>query len=169
MAIPNWNGARLLRPCLQSLRRQTFQSFDVLVVDNGSRDESLAVLSAEFPDVRVVSWPANRGFAAAVNEGVRQAAGEMVALLNNDMELDARWLEALVAALCGEPAAAACASKILFMDRCTINAVGDCYHPDGTPGHRGDREIDRGQYDQPAFIFGPSAGAALYRRALFEE
>jgi len=169
VAIPNWNGARFLPACLDSLRAQTFRDFDVVVVDNGSTDESLSLLEERYPEVRVVRWPANRGVAAAFNEGLRQCRGEMLALLNNDMELDRRWLEALVPALDSDASLGACASKILFIDRRTINSAGDFYTRDGVPGNRGARELDRGQYDRPELVFGASGGAALFRRSVFEQ
>jgi GT2 family glycosyltransferase len=167
--MPNWNGARYLRACLDSLRAQRFGDFDVVVVDNGSTDGSLRILAESYPEVRVVAWDANRGVAAAFNEGVRQCRAELLALVNNDMELDGGWLEALVGALDDHPAAGAAASKILFIDRQTINSAGDFYGRDGIPGNRGVHEIDRGQYDQPAYVFGASGGASLYRRRLFDE
>jgi len=158
-----------LRACLDSLRTQRFGDFEVVVIDNGSTDGSLRILAESYPEVRTVAWDANRGVAAAFNEGVRQCRGELLALVNNDMELDSGWLEALVGALDGDPAAGAAASKILFIDRQTINSAGDFYRRDGIPGNRGVHEIDRGQYDQPAYVFGASGGASLYRRPLFDE
>jgi len=169
VAIPNWNGARFLRACLDSLRAQTFSDFDVVIVDNGSADESLAILAEHYPEVRVARWAENRGVAAAFNEGVRQCRGELLALLNNDMELEPGWLGAMVVALDGDPQAGAAASKILFIDRKTINSAGDFYRRDGIPGNRGVHEQDRGQYDQPAYVFGASGGASLFRRHLFDE
>jgi len=141
VSIPNWNGARFLRPCLDSLRAQTFRDFDVAIVDNGSTDDSLRILAEEYPEVRVVRWESNRGVAAAFNEGVRQCAGELLCLLNNDMELDAGFLAAMVDALDSEPNAGAAAAKILFIDRRTINSTGDFYGHDGIPGNRGVHEI----------------------------
>lgn len=169
VAIPNWNGARYLHSCLDSLRAQAFRNFDTVVVDNGSTDASLDILASEYPEVRVVRWETNRGVAAAFNEGVRQCRGELLALLNNDMELDSYWLEALVRGLDGDAAVGAVAAKILFIDRKTINSVGDLYGRDGVPSNRGVREIDQGQYDQPEYVFGASGGASLFRRHLFDE
>jgi GT2 family glycosyltransferase len=169
VAIPNWNGSRYLQACLDSLRAQTFRDFEVVVVDNGSTDQSLAILEGSYPEVRLVRWERNRGVAAAFNEGVRQCRGELLALLNNDMELDAHWMEAMVQALDQDPSAGAAASKILFIDRRTINSAGDFYGHDGVPGNRGVHEIDRGQYDQPEYVFGASGGAAMFRRKLFDE
>ena len=169
VAIPNWNGARFLRPCLESLKSQSFRDFEIVVVDNGSHDESLRVLADAYPEVRVVAWEANRGVAAAFNEGVRQCRTELLALLNNDMELDPGWLGSLVEALDRDPGAGAAASKILFIDRRTINSAGDFYRRDGIPGNRGVHELDRGQYDRPEYVFGASGGASLFRRRLFDD
>jgi GT2 family glycosyltransferase len=169
VAIPNWNGARFLASCLDSLRAQTFGDFDVVVVDNGSTDESLDLVARDYPEVRLVRWETNRGVAAAFNEGVRQCRGDLLALLNNDMELDPGWLEAMAAAMDADPKAGAVAAKILFIDRKTINSAGDVYRRDGVPGNRGVHEIDRGQYDRPEYVFGASGGASLFRRRLFDE
>ena len=67
VVIPNWNGKRLLALCLKSLRNQTFQDFETIVVDNDSTDGSIGFLGREFPEVNVISLGDNMGFAAAVN------------------------------------------------------------------------------------------------------
>ena len=96
--IPNWNGAAHLPTCLDSLRRQTYPHFEVIVVDNGSTDNSLQLLERDYPEVKVVALPENRGFAGGVNAGIRQARGEIIAVFNNDAQADPRWLEELAAA-----------------------------------------------------------------------
>src|SRR5215218_1192197 len=89
--IPNWNGAELLRALLRTMAAQT-RSFDsVIVVDNGSTDDSVAV--AEGFGVRVIGLDSNQGFARAVNRGTAEAEADVLAILNNDVELDASWLE----------------------------------------------------------------------------
>jgi len=93
--IPTWNGADLLEACLASLREQTFGDFETIVVDNGSTDATLAMLDARFPAVRQVRLPENRGFAPAVNDGIRAARGEILVLLNNDVVVTPGWLEGL--------------------------------------------------------------------------
>ena len=65
--IPNYNGAHFLKPCLEKLKKQTFQDFETLVVDNGSEDGSLALLREFYPEVRVISLEKNQGFSRAVN------------------------------------------------------------------------------------------------------
>lgn len=164
--IPNYNGAALLPVCLDALRAQTRRDFAVTVVDDGSRDGSLALLAADYPEVRVVALPRNRGLAAAVNAGIAATVAPIVVLLNNDTEADSRWLEALVGALERHPAYAFAASKLLLFDRRDhLHSAGDYYRPDGEPGSRGVWERDVGQYDAVSEVFGPCAGAAAYRRA----
>src|SRR3954470_14562205 len=95
VVIPNWNGERFLDLCLSSLRRQSFEDFETVLVDNGSTDASVDFTERNFPEVRVIPLDDNRGFSAAVNAGIQTSEAEYVALLNNDTEPDPVWLEAL--------------------------------------------------------------------------
>lgn len=167
VVIPNWNGAEHLPACLTSLRHQSHPPLETLLVDNGSTDGSVALVRRDFPDITILPLPSNRGFAAAVNHGIRTARGEYAALLNNDTELDQDWLRALVSALERHPGAASAASKMLrFHDRSIIDGAGDALTRGGLPLTRGSGEPDRGTYDREEEIFGACAGAALYRRSI---
>lgn len=168
--IPNWNGAHLLPTCLESLTAQTYRDFEILLVDNGSTDESLALVRKEHPEVRIVEMQENGYFAGAVNEGIRRSDGEIVVLLNNDTEADPKWLEQLVGALDRNPWATSAASKLrLFDRRNVIHSAGDYFGRNGLPGNRGVWEEDRGQFDDKIEVFGACGGAAAYRRTLFDE
>jgi GT2 family glycosyltransferase len=168
--IPNWNGARHLPTCLDSLRRQTYPNFEVIVVDNGSTDGSLELLERDYPEVKVVALPENRGFAGGVNAGIRQARGEIVAVFNNDAEADPRWLEELAEALARHPEAGMATPKVLLFDQChVIHTVGDFYGVDGVPGNRGVWQHDVGQFDREEYVFGAAGVAAAYRRAMLDE
>ncbi len=168
--IPNYNGAALLPTCLAALRTQTRRDFVVTVVDDGSTDASLALLANEYPEVRVVLMPRNRGLAAAVNTAIAATQAPYVVLLNNDTEADSAWLAALVGALECHPLYAFAASKLrLFNRRDHLHSAGDFYRPSGEPGSRGVWEYDAGQYDAVSEVFGPCAGAAAYRRAALEQ
>jgi len=92
--IPNWNRAELLAAALESLRLQTRPPDEIIVVDNGSSDASASV--ARTAGARVIEMGGNAGFARAVNAGIEAATGESVAILNNDVELEAHWLERLL-------------------------------------------------------------------------
>ena len=168
--IPNWNGKRLLGPCLGSLQKQVFRDFETVVVDNGSTDGSPGFIAENFPEVRTVALGENRGFAAAANAGIRASGAELVALLNNDTEQDPGWLESLVRAADSHPEAGFFASKLVnFHDRRVLDGAGDALRRSGLPYRLGNGEKDRGQYDAPAFVFGACAAAALYRRTMLDD
>jgi GT2 family glycosyltransferase len=167
VVIPTWNGCALLRAALVSLRAQTFRDFETVVVDNGSKDGTAEMLRGEFPDTVVVSFPENRGFAVAINAGIRAARGRYVALLNNDAEAEPGWLAALVAVLDARPEVGSVASRMLSArDPGVVDSVGAAM---GLFAY----DIGRGERDGPRFATGrellcPCAGAAAYRRELFE-
>jgi GT2 family glycosyltransferase len=168
--IPNWNGAAHLPTCLDSLRKQTYQEWRIIVVDNGSEDGSSELLADRYPEVQVIALPQNRGFAGAVNVGIEASDDPMIALLNNDTEVDSGWLAALARAMEAYPQAGSIASKILLFDRRnTFHSAGDYYRTDGIPGNRGVWQEDREQYDRDEMIFGACAGAAAYRRSMLED
>ncbi len=168
--IPSWNGIDLLPTCLNSLRLQTYQHSEIIVVDNGSTDATVSLIQEEYPEVHLVALGTNRGFAAAVNVGITQSTGQLVALINQDIEADPRWLEALAAASLGHPAAGAFASKIMLFDhRDRFHSAGDCYRRDGIPVNRGVWETDVGQFDAQTEVFGACGGAAAYRRNMLDQ
>ncbi|HEX6293189.1 MAG TPA: glycosyltransferase family 2 protein [Herpetosiphonaceae bacterium] len=167
--IPNYNGVALLPVCLDALRRQTRRDFKITVVDDGSSDGSVALLRERYPEVQVVELAKNSGLARAINQAIAVTQGAYVVLLNNDTEVDERWLAELVGALEQRPEYAFAASKLRLYDRRdVIHSAGDGYRIDGLPFNRGVWEVDRGQYDASVDVFGPCAGAAAYRRAALE-
>ena len=168
--IPNWNGVHHLPVCLKGVQRQTHSPVEVIVADNGSTDRSLAYIAREYPNVRVLALGENRGFAGACNAGLGVARGEFVALLNNDTEADSHWLEEVVAAFRRHRAAGIVASRMLLFDqRDVFHTAGDFYRRDGTPGNRGVRQKDEGQYDREEDVFSANGGSAAYRRTMLDE
>jgi GT2 family glycosyltransferase len=165
--IPTWNGCALLKAALLSLRAQRYRDFETVVVDNGSRDGTVEMLGTEFPEVRVVPFPENRGFAVAVNAGLEAARGSCLVLLNNDAEPEPGWLEALVAVLDARPEVGSVACKMLTArDPTVVDSAGAAM---GLFAY----DIGRGERDGPRFavareILCPCAGAAAYRRELFD-
>ncbi|MFN3706000.1 MAG: glycosyltransferase family 2 protein [Thermoflexales bacterium] len=168
VVIPNWNGAHHLPTCLEALRRQTLPPLEVIVVDNASQDHSRALLSEQFPEVRVIALPRNRRFAGACNAGIRAARGEAVALLNNDTEADSHWLEHVARCFARHPDAGFVASKLRLFDRREyLHSAGDFYSRRGLPGNRGVWQKDEGQFDTE-YVFGACGAAAVYRRAMLD-
>jgi GT2 family glycosyltransferase len=161
VVIPNYNGARWLPGVLASLAGQTVAPAEVLVVDDGSTDDSAAI--AEAAGARVLRLAENGGFARAANAGVAAVGSEAVALVNTDVVLDADWLERALAALGASEGAVA--TKLLDLDDPAIlYSAGDVLRRDGVCEQRGRFERDRGAYDEPGEVFSACAGAALYRR-----
>jgi GT2 family glycosyltransferase len=168
--IPNWNGARHLPTCLDSLRRQTYPQREVILVDNASRDGSVALVRHDYPQVVLVQLDENLGLTGGINRGVQAARGEIIAPLNNDTEVAPGWAEALVTALLDHPEAGMSASKMLLFDqRDTLHSAGDAYGLDGIPVNRGVWQKDEGQFDDDEYIWGGCGGAVAYRRAMLDD
>jgi GT2 family glycosyltransferase len=112
----NWNGAHLLPSCLTALRGQTVRDFEVWVVDNASADGSRELLARDFPEVRVIANPDNRGFAGGNNTALRQVRTPVAVLLNNDATPEPDWLEHLLAPFDepGNEGLGAVTSKVVF-------------------------------------------------------
>ncbi|MFH1090823.1 MAG: glycosyltransferase family 2 protein [Pseudomonadota bacterium] len=170
VVIPNYNGGEVLPRCLGALQGQTIKNVEVILVDNGSADDSLETARRLWPGIKVISFSQNRGFAAAVNAGIKAAAGRYVALLNNDVEPEPEWLAELCRELDKHPGAFGVGSKLLLdPERDRINVVGIKLKPYAESSSIGSGQKDRGQFDRPGEVFGISAGAALFRREVFEE
>jgi len=140
------------------------------VVDNGSQDSSVDLLQKCYKEAKVIALDKNYGFASAVNRGIEATKGEFVGLLNNDIELDPKWLEELHRALVGHPEVGACGPKLMrYRERERINVLGIRLNSNGEVEIIGAGEVDQGQYEEERYVFGVNAGASLYRRKMFED
>jgi GT2 family glycosyltransferase len=175
VVVLNWNRKDLLRSCLESLERQRGVHFEVIVVDNGSRDGSAEMVEEVFirPGrlrLRLIRNTVNLGFCAANNQGIAEARGAFVALLNNDAEADPEWLMALRGCFDEHPRVGMAASKILsYDDPGRIDKAGHLIYPDGQNRGRGTGEPDDGRYDRREEVLWPDGCAAMYRRAMLDE
>ena len=168
--IPNWNGARHLPACLDSLRHQTYPNTEVILVDNASSDESVALVGRDYPEVVLLKLDDNLGLTGGINRGIQVAQGEIIAPLNNDTAVVPGWAEALVTALRSHPDAGMAASKMLLFDRRdTLHSAGDAYRVDGIPVNRGVWQKDEGQFDADVCIWGGCGGAVAYRRSMLDD
>jgi len=169
VVVVNWNGRHHLGTCLTALQRQSFRDFEVILVDNGSRDGSVEHVRSAHPWVDLVTLPDNRGFCGGNNEGIRRAHGRYIALLNNDTEADPDWLGELVTALETHPQVGFCASRVLlFDDRDVLDSAGDYFAINGVAGKRGHLQKAT-LYPRTEEVFGACAAAALYRRSMLED
>ncbi len=168
--IPNWNTRRWLPGCLDGLRAQTFNDFQVILVDNGSTDDSLDFVKRHYPDVKILAFQENRGFAVAANAGIHHTRSEYVALLNVDTIPQPTWLTELVKVMDQSSADVGClASKMLSMDNpAVIDDAGNTLSWYGIACKRGNGQPAE-NYTQLEEVFSVSGGASLYRRSFFED
>jgi GT2 family glycosyltransferase len=167
--VVNWNGRAHLDRCFASLLAQTYQPQEIILVDNGSTDGSADHVQAHYPAVQVIRLPHNTGFAAGNNVGMRRAAGEYIAVLNNDAYAEPNWLAAMVHAAESDSCVGMVACKILFADApdminsagLALDWAGFCW--DWRGGQPDDLQVT------PQECFGPSGAAALYRRAMLDD
>jgi len=168
--IPNWNGAKWLPDCLDSLKGQGYRDFETIVVDNGSVDGSVELLARQYPWVKVVENATNLGFAGGMNAGFAAAQGELLVALNNDTEVAPDWLQLLVDAMAQAPEAGSAASQLMdFHDRDVIDSLGDGFLPIGLSFKIGAGRRLSEQRLRPRLVQSPCAAAAVYRRAMLAE
>ncbi|MBZ5672949.1 MAG: glycosyltransferase family 2 protein [Acidobacteriia bacterium] len=170
--VPHWNRRDLLQTLLANLAEQTRPFDEIIVVDNGSTDDSAAV--AERAGVRVIRLDRNLGFAAAVNRGIASTQADWIAILNNDVTLAPDWLEQLLDAAEKEQAWFATGKTLMAGDPSRIGGA----HIDGTfdaisrgaCAYRcGSGKPDGPFWNQPRRISMAPMTAALFQRRLFEE
>lgn len=173
--IVNWNGEKHLRVCLDSLRKQIYKNFEIILVDNGSQDGSVNFVKSNYPEVKIIGLDRNFGFAQGNNIGIKEAFKndqiKYIVALNNDTEVKVDWLEKLINTAKENEKVGAVASKTLFFDeRDKIDSVGD-FFSSGTLKvvTRGHGEKDRGQYDKIEECFSARAAACLYKREMLED
>lgn len=167
--IPNYNGKAFMQDCLTALAAQTAGDFQVLVVDNASTDGSADGLECFCPGVRVHKLDKNYGFSRAVNEGIRLSESEYVILLNNDTIPFPDYVEQLILAIDADSRIFSVSPKMIQAYHPDIlDDAGDSYCLLGWAFQRGvGQPIDR--FSKGERIFSACAGAAIYRRAVFEE
>jgi GT2 family glycosyltransferase len=167
--IPNYNQAMHLENCLNSLLASIKISFDILVVDNGSTDQSAELVLSKYPTVQLMRLPNNTGFAHAVNEGIRAAKTPYVILLNNDTIVAPDFVYAMTRAIKRKPCIFSVAAKMIQKNQPNLlDGTGDYYCALGYAFSRGKDEPTT-RYNKPTPIFSACGGAAIYNRQLLQE
>lgn len=173
IVVPNWNGDAYLKPCIDSLLKQQCESkFKVLIVDNGSTDESRQTLGAYGDKIETVYNRTNLGFAGGVNTGIRhalEAGATHIALFNNDAVAERVWLKNLLLTMKKYKEAGIVTSRFLNSDGSAIDSTGDFYTAWGMSFPRGRDKKNVDIYKEEEMIFGASGGASLYRASLFRD
>lgn len=170
IVIPTWNGAPILAATLETLSRQTYPVGRVIVVDNGSTDNSATV--AAKAGAQVISLGANLGFAAAVNRGIREATAEYIAILNNDVTLPPEWLARLMDKLeakleIGE-AWFATGKLLNAQQHDRLDGSYDAICRGGCAWRCGQGRLDSERWNRPKTIHLAPLTAAVFRAELFK-
>lgn len=174
VVIPNYNGKKYLKECLDSLLDQQFKDFEVILVDNGSSDGSLEWLRQEypgevFPQVRIIALEENTGFCGGVNTGIRNAKGQYILLLNNDTIVKPGFIKELVKGIEKNPRIFSCQAKILEIhDQNKMDDAGNFYCALGWAFADGKGKPEQ-NYNRERKVFSSCAAAALYRKSILKE
>ena len=165
--IPNYNGLKFMEMCMSALEKQTCKDFEILVVDNGSTDGSVEWLKEN--EIPSIFLPENTGFSGAVNVGIKASKTPFVILLNNDTEAKEGYVEALIREIERSPKIFSVSPKMIQLyHKELMDDGGDMYSIMGWAYQRGvGQEIER--YNRACNVFSACAGAAIYRREVFEE
>ena len=171
VVIVTYNSASTIHDCLLSLQKQTFKSFEVILVDNVSQDDTRRVVEEAKPllgfPLKEFYLTENLGFAGGNLRGLRDATAPFIALLNPDAFAEPAWLDELMKAMEAELDRGICASKMLCYGKDVIDSAGDGFLSWLKGFKRGEGE-GSDEYSEPCSIFGACAGAALYRRTMID-
>ena len=176
VVILNYNGAAMLGRFLPSVVKYSPDA-EIVVADNASTDDSVAVVAKDFPGVRLIQLDRNYGFADGYNKALEQVDAEYFVLLNSDVEVTEGWLEPMLSLMEKNADVLACQPKILAYNNKThfeyAGAAGGFIDRYGYPYCRGrlfdSVEEDKGQYDSPCRVFWATGAAMMVRSAAFRK
>lgn len=173
VVVLNWNGQRFLKDLFDSLTKQTYprDKYEVIFVDNASKDDSVDFVADNYPDVKVVQNKGNYGFAKGCNIGMANARGKYIVLLNNDTKPEPEWLAELIK-VASKKSVGAVVSKLMFdKKRDVINNAGGFLQYDKTWPviEQGINEKDQGQYDRVQEITAFCGASVMFSRKMLEQ
>lgn len=166
--VVSYNGRHLLKECLDSLAVQTFRDFEILLVDNGSKDDTAKFVREHYSNVKVVVCEPNRGWGMGGNFGYPYCRGKFIYFLNNDVALEKNSLEELVSASRSHPDIGIFASFLIkYHDRSRVDSAGDTVYTCGKTFTFANYPVS--MFTKPRLITSACMGAALFSRAVLEK
>ncbi|MBQ3512614.1 MAG: glycosyltransferase family 2 protein [Lachnospiraceae bacterium] len=163
VVIPNYNGLKFLKPCLESLKNQSEQDYATIIIDNASKDGSIEFIKENYPEILLIENQENLGFSKAVNQGIAATKTPYVILLNNDTVVEKDFVKELVSAIEENPSYFSVASKMLsYRERDKVDDAGDMINLFGWSFQRGNAHSET-EYSEKKEVFSACAGAAIYR------
>lgn len=155
--------------CLASLKAQSLGPSEVIVVDNSADPLFKEKLLTAHPFVRVFSNPSNLYYCSSLNTGIRQARGDFLLCLNDDVFLDRDFIREALAGFEKDPAIGMVSGKVLRPDKKHLDSTGLFLTPWRTARERGYGSLDQGQYDSEEYIFGINGAVMFLRKKMLEE
>jgi len=170
--VLNYNGMKFLPGCLSTLLNTSYPNFEIIVVDNSSKDGSVDLIKRSFgssPRLTVQQNERNFGFAEGNNIGARLANGKYIVFLNVDTQTDSEWLTKLVEVMESDESIGAAQNKLLLFDHSTIDSTGDFINFYGRGWMRGYGEQDKGRYNKADEVFSARGAAMIVKKQVLEE
>lgn len=175
--IVSWNARPYLEQFLPSVCATSYPSFEVILADNGSDDDSISWVQQHYPQVKIVPHGSNLGFCAGNNRAVSHARFDNLIFLNNDVRVEPNWLNPIREMLQSNPGIGVIQPKIRSLREPDsfeyAGAAGGFIDRFGYPFCRGrifdTTETDQGQYNQATPVFWASGAAMVIRRGIFEQ
>ena len=159
--ILNYNSGNFLLDCINSIQNCNYTNYEIILVDNGSNDNSHTKCKEKFSGVKLIENKENLGYCEGNNVGIKQSTGKFIVILNPDTKVTPDWLNQLLKAY-EDHGEGLYQPKLLFLnERSKINSAGNMIQAFGFGYSRGHGEIDRGQYDSFQKI-GFASGACLF-------
>ncbi len=176
VTIVTYNARQFIEPCLESILRQNYSPLEVVVVDNASMDGTRGILARYEHRLHVTYNNSNVGFAAAQNQAIARSTSDWVLVLNPDVVLLPGFIEQLVESAQIDSQVGTVCGRLLALGRDfqvpqkpLIDSAGLYFTPAMRHFDRGWHEPDDGRYREMEYVFGASAAAALYRRAMIAD
>lgn len=178
ITIVTWNSARFITRCLDTVGELDCHGLEVIVVDNGSQDDTRALLRRSSVPSQVYCNPDNQGFAAAQNQAIARSSGDVVLVLNPDTLLTRSFVQEALKGFSAAPRVGMVAPKLLrtttgfgipTAGEARIDSAGLLLSSSLRHFDRGAGQPDTGQYERMERVFGPTGAGALYSRALVED
>lgn len=167
--IINYNGGDLTQRCLNSLKLQDYQDFEVIIVDNGSNDNSLSITDTSASNITLLELGRNTGFAFSNNRGAELARGEWLILLNNDAFPEPNWLQTLIETQKNQPEFSFFSShQINYHHPELLDGTGDMYAVNGRAWRRDYMALAADNVRSSGEVFGACAAAAMYKKSAFD-
>ena len=176
VTLVTYNSGRFIKRCLESVLEQKYLYKEIIVIDNCSIDGTADILEQFEDRCQIVYNEENIGFAAAQNQAIGLASGDWVMTLNPDVLLLPDFIQVLVDAGHMDPKVGSVCGKLLTMTAAfdipakpVVDSTGIYFNPMLRHLDRGSQEVDNGHYLQYEYVFGATAAAALYRRAMIDD